>query len=297
MFAILFLMSFSAFAIHPQEGGGGNICYSSKLERDVVIDEFLYLWRHDIEVANRDNPGQKLALVKSESGHYYYTNLTTLSQGKEIEKLLMKHAEKYPQMGHLLLRIFYSLDKVYVSDGVHDRYVESDKKLIRYCEDETLRAAFLGIHELQFLSRTEWNRLNYNSQKILILHEIFRGLQLILGKEVIDNKNISLWTILLFLSDDGDLLSQNLNSTIRSFVQSYDSSEIEDLYKSQVVLLETYIANHDFYRASVAMKAVRRLDLLRDVGRDKRLYSNPSYNVLFEEFFKDELKERVIIRQ
>lgn len=182
LFVLLALISFHAFAINPQDGGAGNVCVTNTSRGFYVPVDTVYFSNMDkiYEGNNSTRYISPLILDYKNSSGPNTTNLTKTKAGRAVLGILGNIADNFDKdFGHELLNIFMTLSYVYMVDYEYKDVYGIKMDIDGFCNPHSMVSVIVTNGAgFSVISRTTWDKLNFQTQKILLLHEVIRIAQL-----------------------------------------------------------------------------------------------------------------------
>lgn len=183
LFVLLALISFQAFAINPQDGGAGNVCMTALSRGYHVAVDTVYFPSKDKIYEDNNSTRYLSPLIldyTNSDSNLRSTNLTKTKAGRAVLGILGNIADKFDKdFGHELLNIFMTLSYVYMVDYEYKDVYGIKMDVDGFCNPGSMVSVIVtNWAGFSVISRKTWDKLNFQTQKILLLHEVIRIAQL-----------------------------------------------------------------------------------------------------------------------
>lgn len=236
LFVFLALVSFQALAINPQDGGAGNVCMTASSRGYYVAVDTVYFSNKDKIYEGENNTRYISPLVldyTNSDSHLRTTNLTKTKAGRAVLGILGNIADKFDKdFGHELLNIFMTLGYVYMVDYEYKDVYGIKMDVDGFCNPGSMVSVIVtNWAGFSVISRKTWDKLNFQTQKILLLSRTSFAL---MGER--DN------FVAIFLSVPTKSLRVKSSKTAK-YSHSEIVSKMSSLSLSNLILFELFSTN------------------------------------------------------
>ena len=226
-----------ALAIDPGESGGGNICKLSEPPQNWVLIDRL---KEQNQTSHHPVAENQISLPQISVSPLQQISLMKSTALKDLLSYITDYQKASPNFTYVvLIKMIKAFDRVYLSH-YPQAFVpqEVDYSVTAKCAPGSIRSAALSLQSGNiFLSSFGVTRLSEQDKRLLIIHEVFRFLQITLSPDSLNNETLTEWTVAAEGLKNGGL--HNLSSfyaVASDIYYMFEGTTVDELKAAQAEL-------------------------------------------------------------